>query len=118
VARISLTPAELDTVRRILRRHVPGREVWIFGSRATGNAKEFSDLDLAIRDASSLPLSLLASLESDFEESELRFKVDLVDWAAASDGFRRIIRSQGVVLHSESEDDSRPRPDRGEDAGS
>lgn len=37
-----------EIVRAILRRRVPGHEVWAFGSRAKQTAKPHSDLDLAV----------------------------------------------------------------------
>lgn len=67
----AIVPHHLQTVKEILRRHVPDREVWLFGSRATGTAKKFSDLDLAIIGSTPLTLSQLAQLENDFDESEL-----------------------------------------------
>ena len=94
----AIAPHHLQTVKDILRRHVPDREVWLFGSRATGTAKEFSDLDLAIIGTAPLTLSQLALLENDFDESELPFKVDVVDWASTSDSFREIIRKTAIVL--------------------
>lgn len=98
VRRIDLTPAEIETVHRILTKHVPGREIWVFGSRARGGAKEFSDLDLAIVGDARLSLARLAALQGEFEESALRFKVDLVDWGAVSDSFRELIREEGIVF--------------------
>jgi predicted nucleotidyltransferase len=95
---IYVDPLHLTTVRAILRRHVPEREVWVFGSRATGTAKEYSDLDLAVIGDIPLDLGQLALLENDFDESELPFKVDVVDWATASEPFRQIIRKTAVML--------------------
>lgn len=65
---------------------------------ATRTAKPYSDLDLAIIGESALPLSLMAAMEHDFTESDLPFKVDLVDWASTSPAFRAIIESHRVVL--------------------
>ena len=46
---VTLQPDECEIVAAILRKHVPGRAVWAFGSRATGKrVKRFSDLDLAV----------------------------------------------------------------------
>jgi type I restriction enzyme S subunit len=39
-----------------------------------------------------------ASLRDDFTESDLPFKVDVVDWATTSDSFRRIIARNKVVV--------------------
>jgi len=35
-------------VRDILHRSVPNRSVWAFGSRVTGKARRYSDLDLVV----------------------------------------------------------------------
>lgn len=90
--KIEISPAHWDIVAEILRRHLPERTIWAFGSRARFAAKAYSDLDLAIIGDTPLQLSQLASLEHDFTESALPFKVDIVDWATTSESFRDIIR--------------------------
>jgi len=75
--------------------------VWAFGSRVTGTAKPFSDLDLVIRTEQPLPLEKLAALNDAFDESDLTIRVDLLDWAATSATFREIILRRYVVLHRE-----------------
>lgn len=89
---IDLAPEHLQVIKRILKRHLPGREIWVFGSRATGSAKKYSDLDLAVIGSVPLTLAQLALLEHELDESELPFKVDIVDWASIDDSFREIIR--------------------------
>jgi len=95
---IDIALEHLDMVKNILRRHISGREVWVFGSRATGTAKKYSDLDLAVMGSLPLTLGQLAMIEHDFDESELPFKVDVVDWAAIDESFRAIIRKTAKVL--------------------
>jgi predicted nucleotidyltransferase len=99
--RLELRPGELELVRGILQRHVPEREVWAFGSRVQGNAKPFSDLDLAVLGEQPLELSMQAELAEEFSESDLPFKVDIVDWATTSERFRQIIRKEYVVLQEQ-----------------
>ena len=76
-----VTTAEWQIVQAILLRHVPGREVWAFGSRVGAKAgarvKKFSDLDLAVRGDEPLPLGTLAALAEAFTESDLTYKVDI-----------------------------------------
>jgi type I restriction enzyme S subunit len=69
-----------------------------FGSRARGTAKPYSDLDLAIVSDTAIPIGLMAALTDAFSESDLRFKVDVVDWATTSSEFRKIIERDAVVL--------------------
>ena len=95
---ILITTDEWQIVRAILLRHLSGREVWAFGSRVKGKARPYSDLDLAVLGEQPLALSVRADLAEEFSESDLPFKVDIVDWATTSERFRRIIRSEYVVL--------------------
>ena len=97
---IDVKPEDLETVRGILARFIPDREVRAFGSRVTGNAKKFSDLDLAIMGDRPLSSSALADLEEHFRESDLPFKVDIVEWAAAKENFRRVIEREDVVIQA------------------
>lgn len=95
---IDVRPEQWQIVCRILRRHVPGCEVWAFGSRATGTAKPYSDLDLAIVTDRPLPLSVRAALAEAFSQSDLPWKVDIVDWASTGEPLRRIIEASNVVV--------------------
>ncbi|MEQ1914919.1 MAG: nucleotidyltransferase domain-containing protein, partial [Sideroxydans sp.] len=76
---IDLNPRDWEIVRTILARHVPQYEVWAFGSRTKGTAKEYSDLDLAIITDQPISLALSAAIADDFAESDLPIKVDVVD---------------------------------------
>jgi type I restriction enzyme S subunit len=84
----------------IFERNVPGREVWAFGSRVNGTAEPYSDLDLAILGSDPLSVSILAELADDFTESDLPFKVDLVDWATTGKRFRKGIEGERVVVQN------------------
>jgi type I restriction enzyme S subunit len=92
---IHLAPEELATVRAILRARLPDCEARAFGSRATGvRLKPFSDLDLALMTKRALTDAQLGELREEFQQSDLPFRVDLVDWAAADADFRAAIADQ------------------------
>ena len=93
-----LDQGDLAKVLHILATHVPDRIVWAFGSRVGGTAKDFSDLDLAILGDKPVPHAVLADLSEAFRESDLPFKVDVIDWTTTQDHFRHIIEQQYVVL--------------------
>ena len=97
---IDLHPDHWVIVHDILQKLVPQYEVWAFGSRATWKAREFSDLDLAIITDQPLSLDVSASLRHDFSESDLPWKVDIVDWAVTSESFRKIIERDKVVIQT------------------
>lgn len=96
--RVDLRPDHWAIVDGLLRQHVPDRKVLVFGSRATWTAKDYSDLDLAILGEQPLSADATSALTEGFGESDLPFKVDLVDWARIDEFFRDIIRRDGVVV--------------------
>ena len=98
VPKIDIRPDHWEIVRGILQKHVPQHEVWAFGSRAKWTAKEYSDLDLAVITDKPLLLDVSANLSDDFSESDLPYKVDLVDWATTGESFRKIIEKDKVVV--------------------
>jgi predicted nucleotidyltransferase len=77
-----------ETVFKFLnpRKH----RVFIFGSRATGRANKFSDYDIGILSKKPLPFDRLAFIEEAFEESNLPFRVDIIDFSLVSPRFRKI----------------------------
>jgi len=99
VKTIDLAPEHLKTVWDILGKHLPkGSRVEVFGSRAKGTAKPYSDLDLALTCEGRLGRKILNRLEDDFEYSDLPFRVDLIDRQRAGEEFRRVIEKEGLPL--------------------
>jgi hypothetical protein len=43
-------------------------------------------------------LEQVATIKDAFAESDMMIRVDLVDWAATSEAFRKIIQQQHLVL--------------------
>lgn len=97
---LDIRPDHLHIVRGILQTHVPNREVWAFGSRAKWTARETSDLDLCVQGDEPLSFESMGLLRAAFEESDLPYKVDVVDWATTSDAFRKIIERDKVAVQT------------------
>jgi uncharacterized protein len=96
--RPDITPNDARTVRRILDTVIPGHEVWVFGSRATGRARPFSDLDLLITRPPSLSWAQRAALREAFEDSALTFRVDIVVSDDLAGGFADRVLAERVTL--------------------
>lgn len=69
--------------------------LWLPSKR---DSEKFSDLDLCIKADYALGLDVTSALAEDFSESDLPWKVDIVDWWSVSDGFRAIIDRHKVLL--------------------
>jgi hypothetical protein len=70
--------------------------VWLFGSCARGEARQHSDIDIAILPLDDLPSGFFAELAADFEESTIPYDVDLVDLRRADAALIDKVRREGV----------------------
>jgi type I restriction enzyme S subunit len=93
VKKIALSSLELNIIQNILANI---KNVIIFGSRIKGTSFPFSDLDICIKDKlSAVDFELL---KEKFENSDLPFMVDLVEYDRADKTFQKIIDTQGIDL--------------------
>lgn len=88
---IAIEKEQLEIVRKILKNNVPNAEIRIFGSRYKRTNKEYSDIDIAIVQKEKISLELYSKMKEEFEESNLKYRVDLVDWNTISEEFKKII---------------------------
>lgn len=95
---LDISPNHLKIVQDILRKYLSAYEVWAFGSRAKWLAKEYSDLDLCVISQYPISFNILGLLEEAFNDSDLPYKVDIVDWSTTSASFREIIKKDRVVV--------------------
>ena len=91
---INLPKIELDLVKSILQKSIPDYTVWLFGSRITHKIKPFSDIDLVIIADKKMDLNVMHALTDAFVESDLPYKVDVVDWSILDDEFKKIIQEK------------------------
>lgn len=96
---LKLSPQQLKLVKSVLAQHVPKLTVWAFGSRVHGHGlKPASDLDLALITKQPLSLSQLGALKEAFAESDLPFRVDVVDWSTLEPSFQLIVKKDHIVI--------------------
>ena len=95
---MALSEAQARTVHAIVQGVLPGAEVWVFGSRATGHARPFSDLDLLVTKPVSLTWLQRADLRDAFEASDLPFKVDVVEAEGLSGDMAARVNSERLPL--------------------
>ena len=95
---IDLPENLLTQVKTILKQHVPEVEIWAFGSRVTGTAKDYSDLDLVVLGKDKLPQKQFHQLQEAFQESELPIRIDVLDWHRITPEFRKNIKKNYEVL--------------------
>ncbi len=98
-ARFGLNERELATLRSILGTIPEIKLVYVYGSRAKGNHKAGSDIDLAIMEPAT-DLRLRSKIQSLFDESHLPMRVDLVDFQSLeSDSLKAHIARVGLPIY-------------------
>jgi len=85
-------------VRTILQL-LPEAKIVAFGSRIHGDPKKYSDLDIAVFVREGISIRVLSRLSEIFSESDLPFRIDLVDGARVDSEFLTLIRSTGETWH-------------------
>ncbi|MDP4725107.1 MAG: nucleotidyltransferase domain-containing protein [Alphaproteobacteria bacterium] len=84
----------LDIVKNILKKYP--YTFYAFGSRVRGTEKRLSDLDLCFIE--SIPGNIRSHIDEDFEDSDLPYKVDVVDWHACDKSFKSLIRNDLALI--------------------
>lgn len=96
-----LETRHIEFILSTLRQYIPEKDVkfYIFGSRAKGTFKEYSDIDIAVDlNGKSIPASVLAKILLAFEDSTLPYEVDVVDLNAIDESFKNIIKDSLIKL--------------------
>jgi predicted nucleotidyltransferase len=88
---IELLPSQSAVVAAIAAAVAPEHQVFVFGSRSTGHARAPSDLDLLFKSPHALTVQQFGELAERFDESNLPFRVDVVDSATTSAAFMKQI---------------------------
>jgi predicted nucleotidyltransferase len=78
-----------------------GATIWIFGSRARGDQKPFSDVDLLFEmpDNKSLNTGFLFEIKSQLEDSNFKYKLDLVNITELAESYKPSVFADRVLIH-------------------
>lgn len=71
---------------------------YVFGSRARGDHKPFSDLDILVETQHPLPLSFLNTIKAAIEDSDFPIKVDIVDLAEMPKSYLQAVLRERVPV--------------------
>ncbi len=95
---IDLDTATRQKVEFVLGRFLPETEVRLVGSRARSGAKRQADIDLLVVRPKPLSPRERALLNTAFEESDIPFKVDVLEWELLTTTFRLRLLEGGAPL--------------------
>ncbi len=92
----------VNIIKEIVLKKVPldHYAVFLFGSRAVGNAHQMSDIDIGFLGETDFPIMLKAEIEEDIEECIVPFHVDLIDFNQVDSNFREEALKKIIVWNS------------------
>lgn len=94
-----LTPNEVDTICQLLKKEPTISQAILFGSRAKGTAKKYSDIDLALKGSLS-PHTAAHIAEQLNEETLLPYFFDVLDYHALTNpDLRDHIDRVGICIY-------------------
>ena len=104
---LHLSSRHREEIEALLHKHLPGVEVWAYGSRVNGRSHDGSDLDLVLRGPklAEIDISRLADFTEALQDSTIPFLVEVRDWARLPESFHHEIEREHVVLVERAERD-------------
>jgi hypothetical protein len=90
----------LQLLRNIARDVFEGEDIMVilFGSRARGDYCETSDMDIGILPGGKVDKSKIVLFRERIDNSNIPYKVDLVDLSQASKEFTAMVLKEGILL--------------------
>jgi predicted nucleotidyltransferase len=74
-------------------------KVMIFGSRALQKNRPYSDVDICLKASKPVPFSVLSQLSEELEDSDIPYRVDLVDFHSMSFQFKQVAMKKIINLN-------------------
>jgi len=81
----------------ILSALFPDAKIILFGSRARGTEREFSDVDLALDAGKPLSRHAIQEAVAMFSQSNIPYKIEIVDVHEVSEEMKDAIKKEGIV---------------------
>ena len=76
---------------------MPDVKIYLFGSRARGTNSPSADIDIALDGGKELPVADVDEIKGMFKESNIMYKIDVVDFHSITDLMRREILQERKI---------------------
>ena len=91
---IHMDEQHLEVIKAILKKYP--YTFYAFGSRTKGTQRPLSDLDICFME--DIPWNVRSHIDEDFEESDLPFTVDVIDWNTSDADFKAKIKKDLIQI--------------------
>lgn len=94
---INYTESYKEIIVPILIKYLPNAKIILYGSRARGDFKEGSDIDVALDTGHKIDIFIMSNIIGDLEESNLPISFDIVDFQAIPESLQKEIVKDGII---------------------
>ena len=82
----------------IVEKHQPACTVYLFGSRARGDASTSSDIDLALDSGNKIDFKTICRIKEDLENTTIPYFIDVIDVHNVDEKFLLAIKPHFIKL--------------------
>lgn len=96
-----LVDSTYSTILKIISQYldINNTQIFVFGSRATGKNRPFSDIDIGIISSRSLDANTQLNIQDELDESDIPYRVDVVDFSKVDNKFKEIALQNIIKLN-------------------
>lgn len=97
---INLEERYLDRIKNIINSIIldDNLEIYVFGSRATGKARQYSDVDIALKLNEKIDTNKISKINIELENTTIPYEVDVIDLNSISDSFKKCIEKDLIKV--------------------
>lgn len=93
-----LEPQVKEKIIKLCKSIIPEAEIWIYGSRARGDYRERSDIDLALQASQPIDFFAIAELKEVLAAANIPYAFDIIDLNAVQDEkFKSVVKKEMVL---------------------
>lgn len=86
-----------DKIVGIISVLIPEAKIYLFGSRARGNYKKYSDIDIALDAGKPLPIQDVDEVKSMLNESNIIHLIDVLDFHSVNTAMQEAIMKEKII---------------------
>jgi predicted nucleotidyltransferase len=96
-----MDPQTIQIIQNILWKHLDKAttKAFVFGSRATIKHSKHSDIDIGLKSSDSLPIQAKIKIQEEFENSNLPYIVEIVDFSQVDQKFKQVALKNIIPLN-------------------
>lgn len=91
------TESYKEIIVPIVIKYVPNTKIILYGSRARGDFREGSDIDVALDTGHTINILTMSTIIGDLEESNLPILFDIVDFQTLPEDLQKEIIKDGII---------------------